>query len=251
MAALGAHPRIAHMLLAAGDLGGTALACDLAAVLSERDLLRGPGAAADADIGLRVDLLHGQARQPPDGTADRGAIARARKLARGWRRALRAADRPTPRHMAGVLLALAYPDRIGAARGDGRFLLSGGRGAMFRETQPLSRQAYLAVAELDAGEREARIFLAASLSRADIDVHLGHLLSQRDVIRWDAGQQAVIARRERRLGAILLDEARLEAPDPSQVTGAMLDGVRQLGLAALPWTRAASALRGGAGRASI
>jgi ATP-dependent helicase HrpB len=145
--------------------------------------------------------------------------------------------------MAGVLLALAYPDRIGAARGDGRFLLSGGRGAMFRETQPLSRQAYLAVAELDAGEREARIFLAASLSRADIDAHLGHLLSERDVIRWDAGQRAVIARRERRLGAILLDEARLEAPDPSQVIGAMLDGVRQLGLAALPWTRAATALR--------
>ena len=244
MAALGVHPRLAHMLLAAGDLGCTALACDLAAILSERDLLRGPGAATDADVGLRVELLHDGGTTPPGSEVDRGARMRAAQQARAWRRELGAKDdRPGRGHMEGVLLALAYPDRIGAARGDGRFLLSGGRGAFFREAQPLSRQPFIVAAELDSGEREARIFLAAALDRADIDRYLADRIATQDVIRWDAAQAAVVARRERRLGAILLEEARLDDPDPARVMPALLQGLRELGLQALPWTDAAWSLR--------
>jgi len=244
MARLGAHPRLAHMLLAGERLGETGLACDLAAILSERDLLRGPGGVSDADVALRVDMLHGRGRPPAGSEVDRGAASRARRQAGAWRRQLRAVESGAPLPgREGVLLAAAYPDRIGAARGDGRFLLSGGRGALFREPQPLSRQAFIVAAELDAGEREARIFLAAALERADIEAHLADLLQTGDVIRWDPAERAVVARRERRLGAILFDEARLEEPDPGQVLAAMLDGIRQLGAAALPWSPAAASLR--------
>jgi ATP-dependent helicase HrpB len=244
MAALATHPRLAHMLIAARDLGLAGLACDLAAILSERDLLRGPGAAADADVRLRVELLHGSTAKPAGGEIDRGATARAQRLARQWRRELRADDRVRGEEdSAGLLLALAYPDRIGMARHESRFLLSGGRGAFFREAQSLSRQRFIVAAELDAGEREARIFLAAPLRATDIDEHLGDLVSQSDVIRWDTTESAVLARRERRLGALLLEEARLDGPDPDRVLAAMLEGIRALGLQALPWTRAATSLR--------
>jgi ATP-dependent helicase HrpB len=244
MATLGVHPRLAHMLLAAGELGCAALACDLAAILSERDLLRGPGAATDADVGLRVELLHDGGTVPPGSEIDRGARARAARQARAWRRELALVDDDAGRgRMEGVLLALAYPDRIGTARGDGRYLLSGGRGAFFRETQPLSRQSFIVAAELDSGEREARIFLAAALDRADIERHLADRIETREIIRWDAAEAAVIARRERRLGAILLDEARLDDPDPARVMSAMLHGLDELGLQALPWTDAARSLR--------
>jgi ATP-dependent helicase HrpB len=244
MARLGAHPRLAHMLLAGERLGEAGLACDLAAILSERDLLRGPLAAADADISLRVDLLRGQGQPPAGAEPDRGALSRARRQADAWRRQLRAAGSPSPgRRREGLVLAAAYPDRIGAARGDGRFLLSGGRGALFREPQQLSGQAFVVAAELDAGERDARIFLAAALERADIESHLADLLQVEDVIRWDPVERAVVARRERRLGAILFDEARLESPDADRVQATMLEGIRLLGTQSLPWSAAASSLR--------
>lgn len=248
MAGLGTHPRLAHMLLAGERPGETGLAADLAAILSERDLLRGPGAAADADIALRVELMQGRGAVPADGTLDRGALARARQLSRQWRRQLGAVDADKPElRCAGVLLACAYPDRIGAARGDGRFLLSGGRGAFFREPQPLSRHPFIVAAEVDAGQREARIFLAAAIDRADIEARLGELLSTSEVVRWDGEQQCVIARRERRLGAILFDESRLPDAGPDRVRAAMSEGIRQLGPGALPWSPAATSFRQRAG----
>jgi ATP-dependent helicase HrpB len=245
MAGIAAHPRLAHMLIAAGELGHAGLACDLAAILSERDLLRGPGAVADADVRLRVELLHGLGAAPPGSEVDRGARARAQRLARDWRAAFRVGrnEPPGDSSACGLLLALAYPDRIGAGRGDGRFLLAGGRGACFRDVQPLTRERFIVAAELDAGEREARIFLAAPLSLADIEQHLGSLLATVDVIRWEASEAAVLTRRETRLGAILLAEKRLDDADPERVRAAMVEGIRSMGLQCLPWNRAASSLR--------
>lgn len=244
MARLALHPRLAHMLLAAGDPRRAALACELAAVLSERDLLRGPGAARDADIRVRIDLLRGSGSVPADSVVDRGAVARARQQCGRWRHAAGATARDAaPVAAAGELLALAYPDRIGMRRSDGRYLLSGGRGAVFADPQALSQREFIVVAELDAGDREARVFMAAPLERAIIDARLASLVEEQEVVRWDDDDALVVARRERRLGAILLDGSRLERPDPTLVLTAMLDGVRRGGLAALPWSRSAVALR--------
>ncbi len=244
MAGFGAHPRLSHMILEGARRGLGPLACELAAVLSERDLLRGPGARADADIRTRVEALHG-APPPAGASVDPGARARAQRLARQWQEELGVtAGRGGSTQQAGLLLALAYPDRIGSRRGGaGRFLLSGGRGAFLAEMQALSQADWLVAAELDAGEREARIFLAAPLAREDIDAGLAALVGESEVIRWDAREGAVLARRERRLGALLLDESALAAADPGRVLGALLEGLRGAGMQALPWTKAATALR--------
>jgi ATP-dependent helicase HrpB len=245
MAELGMHPRLAHMLLAAVPLGGGTLACELAAILAERDVARTRPGERDADLRKRVELLHGGSVAGLE--ADRAAVQRARRLAGIWARQLHA-DAPAPRPAAapdaGLLLAFAYPDRIGCRRSDGaRYLLSNGRGAAFAGPDALASEEFLVIAELDAGEREARIYLAAPLARADLVRHCAARLQTVERIEWDRREQAVVARRERRLGALVIDESPARDAARERLTAAMLAGVRELGLAALPWTAAAHALR--------
>ncbi len=165
MAPLGLHPRLAHMVVRAGSLGQTRLAVELAAVLSERDPLRGAPPARDPDIRHRIDVLRGAA--PPAGMdVDRGAVQRIRQsverlerqLARpgdasGETRATGPGHDLELRDAVALLLAYAYPDRIGRARegGGGRYLLSGGRGAAFGSPTALARSEYIVVAALDLG----------------------------------------------------------------------------------------------------
>jgi ATP-dependent helicase HrpB len=176
---------------------------------------------------------------------DRGARERILRLVEQWRRQLAlGAAPPVPDDRAGLLLALAYPDRVGLARGgQRRYLLSGGRGAFLADPQALARQELIVAAELDAGEREARIFVAAPVSREDLELALPHRIATRDVLEWDAREQAVVARRERRLGAVVLESGALRDADPEKLAAAMLTGIRSLGLEALPWTREARALQ--------
>ena len=145
---------------------------------------------------------------------------------------------------AGRLLAFAYPDRIAQSRGaGGRYLLAGGRGARLTDVQSIGQAEFLVVADLDAGDREALIRLAAPLRRNTLETDFAELIEHRERFEWDAREQAVIAQDERWLGAIRLGERRLENPDSARMTGALLDGIRELGLEALPWTKEARALR--------
>jgi len=137
----------------------------------------------------------------------------------------------------GRLLALAYPDRIGRARGEGgRYVLANGRGARFGEPQALAKSEFIVAAELDGADREARIFLAAPVSRDDLDqLFAGHITDNTE-IAWDDRAQLIRARRERRLGALVLDSSDLRDADPDALLAAALTGLRQLGLGVLPWT---------------
>lgn len=232
MAALGVHPRLAHMLLRGRAAGAGATACALAALLSERDVLRGRD--RDADIRSRLDLLGGNTA----GT-NAAALTRVRRTLRFYRRQLRIGDEAAiDAGEVGWLLACAYPDRIARARDGqgGRYQLSGGRGACFGEPQAIAASRYLVVADLDAGEREARIFLAAPLTAAEIDAHFGEEIREQEQIGWSAREQAVLAQRQRRLGELVLSEAPLPRPDPAAVSAAMIEGIRELGLDALPWS---------------
>ena len=135
-------------------------------------------------------------------------------------------------------MAWAYPDRIGRARGDGgRYLLANGRGARFGEPQALSKSEFIVAAELDGAEREARIFLAAPVARADLEQHFAAQIEDRAEIVWDEREQAVRARRERRLGALVLESAEMRDPDSQALQNAALAGLRQLGIAGLPWSQ--------------
>jgi ATP-dependent helicase HrpB len=240
LAKLGTHPRLAHMLIKAREHGAARLACDLAAILSERDILRAGVGARDVDLRLRVAVLRGDARElQPGVTVDSRAMTQAARTSSQWQRDFMhsRADSADPHGWTGILLGWAYPDRIGRARGDGgRYLLANGRGARFGEPQALSKSEFIVAAELDGAEREARIFLAAPIGLADLEEHFASQILDHAEIIWDEREQAIRARRERRLGALLLESAEIRNPDPHAVQEAALTGLRAMGIAGLPWT---------------
>lgn len=256
MGSLGLHPRLAHMALRGRELGHGRLASRIAALLEERDILRPGGIAGgrrEVDLRSRLALLAGADDAAiSEAAADRGALRRVRQLAAQWERRLgfRAAPAaPEGPATAGLLLALAYPDRIAQRRpksaGDGaiQFLLSSGRGASLPADDPLAAADYLVAAELDGDRREARIFLAAPIELADLEAVFAARLETAAFIAWDSRAQAVLARRQRRLGALALGDEALERPDPERVRAALLDGVRAEGLFILPWSEASQSLR--------
>src|SRR5207253_2198533 len=238
MARLGAHPRLAHMLLRARSLGQLPLAAQLAALLTERDLLRGIAAASDADIRTRLEILRAEEGAP---VTDRPALQRARRAARDLERqaggqSAGGRDQGSVGD-AGPLLAFAYPDRIGRARagGDGRFALANGRGAAFGSPQALARRELIVAVDLDDRERDARILLAAPLERRDLTEHFAERLRWRESVHWSAREQAVIAQRTLELDALTLEEKPLAEVPAEAARRAMLAGVRELGIEALPW----------------
>ncbi len=240
IAALGAHPRLAHMLQRSVAMRAVGLACDLAAVLSERAVVRAPAGARDADVRSALAALgDGAATARSGGGIDPRAIAAAARAAARWRRQLGGGPDAVDRdRAAGTLLALAYPDRIARSRGgDGRYLLANGRGATFAEPQTLAKSTYLVAAQLDGGERDARIQLAAPIEPEELERLFAAQIEERSEVVWDRREQAVRARRDRRLGAILLASADIAASDPQAVGTAMIAGIRALGIGALPWTR--------------
>ncbi|HEY2463501.1 MAG TPA: ATP-dependent helicase HrpB [Steroidobacteraceae bacterium] len=241
LAKLGMHPRLAHMRIKARELGAERLACDLAAILSERDILRAAAGARDADLRLRVAVLRGDQRDLPAGvTVDARASGQAQRTSNKWQRDLARAspDSADPHQATGVLLAWAYPDRIAQSRGaGGRYLLANGRGAHFAEAQALAKSEFIVAAELDGAEREARIFLAAPIGLDELNAHFGTSMRESAQIRWDERIGAVSAKRERRLGALLLASAEMREPDPEAVQQAVLLGLKQAGVAGMPWSK--------------
>ena len=250
MAAIPLHPRLAHMVLAGRERGLGALACDVAAILAERDIARGARGPGDADLRLRVEALRDRggahAALAAHGLAlDPGAQHRVRAEADRLRRAMRVQDGEGTPDDAGVLVALAYPDRVAQRRiGDGsRYLLRGGSGATLAGAQSLATADWLAIAQLDGQRQEARIFLAAPLTLDDIRAAFGDQLETVDEVRWDASARGVVARRRERLGAIVLRDVPLRDVDDGQVVQALLGWIASAGLDVLPWTDAARAVR--------
>ena len=244
LAALPAHPRLAHLLRRGAALGHGALAADLAALLEERDLLRGDHPFG-SDLSARLDALRSFRRDGRNGAArwqaDPAACARIEQSAQRWRRLLRAASSSVEPNDAavGLLLALAYPDRIARRRDGGadRYQLANGRGARLNPGDPLLGQDWLVAAHLDAGATEGRIWLAAPVQAADLETHLAARIQPVQEVVWDERQAAIAAYRERRIGALTLSSAPLTDADPELVRQAMLTGIQQLGLDSLPWTR--------------
>jgi ATP-dependent helicase HrpB len=241
MTELPLHPRLAHMLLKAVPLHLGHLACELAALLSERDILRNSSGRRHADLRLRLDILHGQNDFATDSTVDRAACRRIIRIADLWQRQLpRSArsDRQAPVDEVGLLLALAYPDRIAQRQcgNDARFLMANGRGALFAHPDPLGSEDYLVIADLEGGQQWARIDLAAPVSLQDIETLYADRIRVEDEVSWDDGAQAVRATRQRRLGSLILSEQGLSKPDPSAISKALVQGIRHAGLDKLAWT---------------
>ncbi|MGY4531707.1 ATP-dependent helicase HrpB [Pseudomonas sp. TE3786] len=237
MAELPAHPRIAHLLLRGQALGLGNLACDVAALLGERDIQRGGG----ADLHSRLALLSGEERGHRGG---QGGVQRARQLAKQFKSYLRGkptepvSDPDHPRWL-GALLAFAYPDRVAQQRraGGGEYRLANGRAAQFGEPDALMKQPWLVVAELGSrqGQREERIYLAAELEPALFDGVLREQVSVREELEWDEREGALKAERQWRVGELVLNREPLKDLDQDSRSRALLGLVRRKGLELLPW----------------
>jgi ATP-dependent helicase HrpB len=216
LASLPLHPRLAHMLSRGG-----APAAMLAALLAERDPLRGAG----ADLLLRMDALRGKS---PSTAAHAPTLARIRQEAK--RLARRTAD-TGPDSIAGCA-ALAYPDRIGLRRkGDApRYVLSGGKGAILPETDPLASARLIVATDLDGDPREARVRQAAALGDAELRALFADQIAWHDVCHWSRRENRVLTRQQERFGALVLDDRTWPEAPQEAIARAMLEGVMQLGL---------------------
>src|SRR5690349_8143590 len=224
-----AHPRLAHMLLKSRELGAASLGAELAALLSDRDILRAGGGPRDSDVRTRLEALH-------RGSVDRGALDRVRRAQRSFEQQL-GADTRNSDISAGVLLGLAYPDRVARRRAgsEGRYQLANGRGAVFAAAESIAREEFIVAVDVDDREREARIQLAAPLSKADLLEHFATQLFRGDELAWDERMESVNARRVIRFGGLIVEEKPLNDVPRDAATAAMLDGIRSMGLDALPW----------------
>jgi len=212
LAALPIHPRLGHMLLMAGKRGQLRSACDIAAILSERDLMKQDRRNSSADLRLRRDMLglwreKGSAAVRREG-GDPILCRRIDEAAGRWRRLID--DKNSPHHIEaiGSLLVYAYPDRIARRRPKQRerYLLASGRGARLPAADLLAASEYLVVAHLDAGETEGRIFLAESVDPAELKRHHGALFSQSRQVYWHATLAKVVAVSRFSLGKIIVEE---------------------------------------------
>ncbi len=252
MAALSTHPRLGHMLLAAAEHDATDLASDLAALLSERDIIKGRDRSADIE-----DRLHALNAFRTDGPvaaraleADTDGCRRVIQTSRQLREQLPKSARKKDGHTTaaaspGELLALAFPDRIGQRRGEGRgqYKLTSGRGAVLPAHDRLAGHEYLAVAELDAGKIEGRIFLAAPLSKEALVSLFPNRLQRQEKVFWDEQSGMVKAQRLLLLDELVLEAAPLAKPSAEAVQAALLSAIRSLGLTILPWNDKARELQ--------
>ncbi len=230
MSELPLHPRLSHMVLAGAEQRSGARACEVAALLSERDVLTAQ--ARDPDLRRRLDALNGAS----DPHAHRGRITEARQAAQAWKRRIKVSTDDAPMSV-GALVAMAYPGRVAQRRGgQGQYRLVNGRGAALAPEDPLSREPYLAIADLDDAGRDARVFLAAPIDRAEIETLFAERIETAEEVVWDERAEAVSAARRVKVGAMVLEETKSEAASPDARAEAMLAGVRAMGLDALPWT---------------
>ncbi|MCI3919519.1 ATP-dependent helicase HrpB [Paenibacillus sp. TRM 82003] len=231
MAALGMHPRLAHMTLQAKPLGLGALACELAALLEEREAVD-----ASVDMRVRVEALRG---------GDSPVAQRLREEAAKRRRdaGVDRGGRPDDVERCGELLALAYPDRVAQQRPNGKYTLANGRGAELPPSTPLSRAPYLVAVELDGAGVDSRVRAAAPIAFEAIKRLFAERIEAKIDVYWDEEASAVRARRRAVFDALVLEEAVAAKPDPEKVRDALLAGVAANGLQLLPWSKAAQQWR--------
>lgn len=223
-------PRLARMILKAGEYGHADAAAEIVAILVERGM-----GGNDVDLGVRIENFR----------RDRSKRAESmRMLARQWARSAGKADRHDNDMSPAALLALAYPDRIAKNRGKrGSFQLANGRAGQIDDAQHLASAPYIVVAEMHGRAAATRILLAAATAEDEIESIASDAIKMRDEIVFDKEARAVRARHVRSLGAIALKSEPRALRDDDDTTAILARGLADLGIASLQWTKSLLQLR--------
>lgn len=264
--ALGIHPRLAHMILKAREINLSELSCSLAALLTEKDILK---AEKTSDIAHRVALLEQNKQNLPidSSLVDKRQCRQVLKTTGEFQqRLIRTVGRLAhseknhvfDHNMIGVLLAFAYPDRIAKLRNpfsnnqfssskDQRYLLRNNKGAFFSHQDILANEPFLVIPSLNEQAnkhvREARIFLAASISEEQLEEFFSHSIEEKNAITWNKKSQKVECINKTVLGSLVLKEQSNSSIAAIHLQPALLQGVKSLGLDCLHWSRQAKNLQ--------
>jgi ATP-dependent helicase HrpB len=232
--ALALPPRLARMIVDSHRLGAGKEAAEIAAVLTERGL-----GGDSVDLDARLDQFRRDRSQ---------RAGSARSLAQRWASQVAASEKASHgvaslagegrgEISTGLMLALAFPDRVARNRGNASFVLANGRGAAVDKASALERAPYIAVAELTGTAANGRILLAAPIAPADIEQHFADQIESADEISFDRAAMALRARRRKTLHAITLSEAPLALKPSADTAGVFADGLIAAGLDRLPWAK--------------
>ncbi|QWV94583.1 ATP-dependent helicase HrpB [Geomonas oryzisoli] len=233
MAALPMHPRLASMLVGSLDAGHAPLACMLAAILSERDIMpRGSGSISESDLLDRLDAV--RERRDPQGART------VERLAAYFRGTLGVPDAPVraDADAVGRLLLMAYPDRVARERnpGSGRYLMANGTGAKLSPRSNLRAQPFIVAVEVEGGAGEGDIHMASAVSLEAIRSGCAAAITRERRVFWEEREGRVVARDEERLGAVILSE-RAAAPEKEEIAAALLLGILSgTGIGGLNWS---------------
>jgi ATP-dependent helicase HrpB len=223
--ALALPPRLARMIVDSDRLGVGEEAAEIAAILTERGL-----GGDSVDLDARLDQFRRDRSQ---------RASSARGLAQRWASQVASSKSPqgTGELSTGVMLALAFPDRVSRNRGNGSFVLANGRGAVVDQTSALARASYIAVAELTGTAAQGRILLAAPIAQEEIELRFADQIESTEEISFDRGAMALRARRKRTLHAITLSEAPMALSPTAETARVFADGLNAAGLDKLPWSK--------------
>ena len=228
--AIPAHPRIAHLLLEGKNDNLAALACDIAAILEEKDPL---SKNVGTNLSLRIEALR-KWRQNEFVTCDRKLLERIERTASIWRKHLSVAmDNSTVVEFeVGKLLALAYPERIARRKGNGlTYRLKNGKTVKINEQDPLNAEEWIAIAHMDAGTSEGRIYLAAALNTHDIL----YLAQEKKAIEWDYQKGILIARTDMCIGDIILESKPMLVVPEEEKTKILIQFIKSAGMEIFYW----------------
>ncbi len=236
LAALGLSPRLGHLVMRGQALGLGTTACDLAALLSDRDVVKPlqiSWAEPLPDLALRLELLDGQSPPTPGYTVDANTLRKIREQAQNLRQRIREKRAPIQYGAIGLLTALAYPDRLAQRETSGRIrLVSGQRAAL--QTELFGEAEFYAIAHMELGTKP-RVLTAAPVTKEEVLTHFSGQLERMEEVRWDAVAEKVIARQITRMGALTLEETPVTTPKKELVAQALLQALREKGIARLPW----------------
>lgn len=243
MAVLGLHPRLAHMILKGIETGDGYLACQIAAVLSERDFIFFTDSSRQADIVLRLEILNSTTKRKGEYDKNiklnRAVISKIQKTSLKYRNVAGIKNTQVNFNKAGMLLAFAFPERILQLRSSagGNYLMAGGSGACFADGDFLAYEKYIAAASMDGNPVNSKVYLGAKFSETELCELYQDKLETTLSVKWDQRSKSVVAKKELKYRALVISAETVKNADPELVSDEMISGIKKAGIECLPWNK--------------